>query len=279
MTRPRAFGDLCQLPDGRLFDEIAKGLELTIRNATRYYEAAVLVENSGYRHALEALNVFAEEEAAKFMILLDGVRAPRVHLARQLSWSVSHLGKGIYAAYYNTSPATFREAREFVERQRPSLYLDGPNEVDYIMRNWIVEQREEKLYVDYIASEGDHYWHTPEIYEHFPRFAGAQPAILRIAAALHSSGFADPAALKVIADIWRPVQIVDDLHWMDFRVHNLRTINALTERALLRGSAEEATRVLLNDWLYPLYPLEHTEIKVDRKLLEQERESAWWSEP
>jgi hypothetical protein len=279
MTRPRAFEDLSQLPDEQLFQELTKGLDLVHKTARSYFEAAEVVAGAGKRNAVEALQVFAEEEAAKFMILLDAVRAPRRQLARQLSWCNGHLAKGIYAEYYHTRPADFREVREFVERNRPSLYLDGPNDIDYIMRNWIEDQREQKLYVDYIESEGGHYWHTPAIFEHFHRYGILELPVLRIATALHSAGLTEPAAMEIIAGIWRPVEIVDELHWQDLRRWNLTTLEALNERGLLHDSSEDTIRFLVNEWLYPLYPLEHSRIKVDRKVLIEERESRWWSEP
>jgi hypothetical protein len=91
MTRPRAFEDLCQLPDAQLFEELAKGLDLVHRNATGYFEAAVAVAGAGKQHAVESLHMFAEEEAAKFIILLDAVRAPKSQVSRQLSWCNGHL--------------------------------------------------------------------------------------------------------------------------------------------------------------------------------------------
>src|SRR5688572_9600973 len=132
--RVRAIRDLCQLPDRRLFDELATGLRLVLTNAKRLQQAAKRLHKDGRVQASEVLDNVAAEEAAKFMIMIDAVRCPKSELGRQLSWFNHHLAKGIYSEYYETSPATFGEVRKAVERWRPTLYLDGPNDVDFILR-------------------------------------------------------------------------------------------------------------------------------------------------
>jgi hypothetical protein len=48
-------------------------------------------------------------------------------------------------------PGTLAELQEYVDNHREEFYLDGPNDVDWIFRNEVLEGREGALYVDYVA--------------------------------------------------------------------------------------------------------------------------------
>jgi subtilisin family serine protease len=65
---------------------------------------------------------FAEEEAAKFHILLDAVRCPRQPaeiFSRQLSYFNAHIAKGLYANYYKIfAPADLPEIRRYMDSSR-----------------------------------------------------------------------------------------------------------------------------------------------------------------
>src|SRR5262245_37361001 len=104
-----------------------------------------------------------DEEAAKFCILLDAVRC-RSHgqkaLSDQLHRCYDHLAKGIYIRAYEARPGDFAEIERLVANCRRTLYLDGPNDVDFIFGNDIVRERAESLYVDYVSTieEGDMWW-------------------------------------------------------------------------------------------------------------------------
>jgi hypothetical protein len=57
------------------------------------------------------------------------------------------------------------EAVTYLARERQALYLDGPEDVDWIFRNAIEQRREEAIYVYYIAIRDywhdEHQWHCP----------------------------------------------------------------------------------------------------------------------
>jgi AbiV family abortive infection protein len=243
-----------------------------LTNAKRLEEAAKRLHKDGRVQASEVLDNVAAEEAAKFMILIDAVRCPKSELGRQLSWFNHHLAKGIYSEYYETRPATFGEVRQSVERWRPTLYLDGPNDVDFILRNYILQRREERLYVDYVESEGDHYWHNPEIYD-TSVLGGSTPAVLSVADDLFDTGVGKPAALAVLAEFWRPIQIHDDLHWSEYRLLNIRCFEKLESFGLLEMPISEVRASLTDQWLYPLYLLDLREQQIERRLLEDQRRS------
>jgi hypothetical protein len=224
-----------------------------------------------------------EEEAAKFHILLDAVRCPRqpAHLfARQLGYFNQHLAKGLYAEYYNfASPSDLPEIRRYMDRERQTLYLDGLNDVDWVFQNDILRKREESIYVDYVAYadsfRDEHHWHSPD-----PRLMGLwllsiRPRVLDVALAIHGAGMTSPAALAKIAEIWRTSPMDDTIKWPALRELNVRTLNVLEELKLLRARPETVYRRVANDWLFPLYPLDLGEIRIDPEELREVQRS--WS--
>lgn len=69
------------------------------------------------------------------------------------------------------------EAKRHVDRERRTLYLDGPNDIDWIFRNDITQRREEAMYLDYVAYRDhfhdEHVWYSPN-----PRLLrGCVPAV------------------------------------------------------------------------------------------------------
>src|SRR6266511_1223259 len=150
--RARAARSLSTLSDAKLFQQLAMGMTLLAEHArTLERSVATLLEAKQIRGAAP-LRALAEEEAAKFLILLDVARCPRKQgiRSKQLDRFHNHLAKGIYARVTEIRPATYGEVRKYVNVLRLSHYLDGPNDVDWIFRNEIEAQREEGLYVDFI---------------------------------------------------------------------------------------------------------------------------------
>ena len=98
--KARAIKDLTQLADPLFFAAISEGLGLIAKNVARLWDAASMLGENAMSHAASVLTVIAEEEAAKYLILMDAVRCPRQpadRLVRQLARFNDHLAKGIYA--------------------------------------------------------------------------------------------------------------------------------------------------------------------------------------
>jgi AbiV family abortive infection protein len=157
--RVRAIRDLANIRnDHEFFQELSEGLSLVAENASKLNDAIELLSSQKQFRAARVLLSVAEEEAAKYLILLDAARCPRhpQHLLpRQLGYFNSHLAKGIYAEASWWRVATFDDLRQHVDRERASHYLDGPSDVDWIFRNAILRRREERLYVDYVEVDGE----------------------------------------------------------------------------------------------------------------------------
>ncbi len=251
----RAILDLMQLSDADLLPEMSRGLELVLRSACRLAEDAGTLGQLGRGQGSTVLRLIAEEEAAKFLILLDAVRCPREpswRLGRQLRRFYDHLAKGIYAACCYWRVGSLGQLLSYIETERRDFYLAGSDNSDPIFRNRILLEREMAIYVDYVATDDGRYWLLP--------FEGEQsylnqldPPALRVARALHAVGCTTPQALELIATTWRPVQVGDDFTLMELREVNQRTLEAMGQRGLLRERLEETFRLIIQEWPFPLY--------------------------
>ena len=78
----RAIGDLEQFADKRLFEELSEGMPLIVDNAARLDDTTHRLHRDGEFRASEIMQGFAEEEAAKFLILIDYVRLSLLHVTQ-----------------------------------------------------------------------------------------------------------------------------------------------------------------------------------------------------
>lgn len=277
--RPRAVKDLTQLADTEFFAEVAKGLRLCVANSLQLWRDARTLLMADRPQGFNILSLFVEEEAAKFHILLDAVRCPRQPadvLSRQLGYFNQHLAKGLYALYYNRfSPADLAEIRRHMDRERKALYLDGPNDVDWVFRNDILRSREESIYVDYVAYADsyveEHYWHSPDSRRMRIALWDRRPKVLEVALALHGIGITRESALALVAGLWRAVLMDDTVKWPALRGFNVRTLEILEEKGLLRTRPNVVYQRVADHWLFPLFPLDLQELPVNPEHLREEQ--------
>lgn len=276
--RARAIADLTQLSDPEFFVEVSTGMRAVLKNACGLLDDALVLRAAGRHRAEDLLLRIAEEEAAKYHILLDAIRTDRKGptLARQLRRFNDHLAKGLYAEYVKIAPASFDEVVEFLDSNRQSLFLDGPNDVDWIFSNSILREREEALYVDYIANGGDHLWVAPSV----PVTAGMgflEPRSVALASRLNQAGLDAPAALSVIAGIWRGSEFKRGDHWQRCHELNRATLRALADEGLLTDEGREDASRIAWDWLFPLHSADLSRIEIHRRDLEAQQR-AWHPE-
>jgi AbiV family abortive infection protein len=257
--RARAIADLTQLVDTTLFPAAARGLRLILANALNLWRGASFGKRAGYNQGAIILRGLAEEEAAKFHILLDAIRCPSSqrlgeHLRRHF---YDHLARGIYVRHYELSPHEFADVKRIVNDSRVALYLDGPEGFEWIFRNQILERREQEIYVDYVQSETDHFWSKPVPDLLFP--ANFVPKILAVARSLARAGIATPCGLKVVATTWRTFVIEDVTTWSELREKNFETLKALETNQCLRPVSNDVVDSIIDGWSFPLYSLDLTE--------------------
>lgn len=264
--RPKAIRDLSQLSDPDFFGEVAAGLELVHQNATHLDDDARLLCEAKRAQGCAALSAVAAEEAAKYLILLDAVRCPREPaqvFSRQLGRFNDHLSKGLYAEYCKWRPGTFGEVEQRLADERVEFYLDGPNDVDWIFRNQIIDRRESAFYVDYAQSDDGHRWlYSPKDY--LIDMGYHPPSVVSLVRDLHAVGFATSGAIAVIADVWRPVVMTSESHWRDLRKLNHRTLEMLNGKGLLAEAPDATYAAVIDHWLFPLSSLDLGLISVSK---------------
>src|SRR5215813_12890465 len=142
--RERALRDICQLNDAELFATLAEGMDHILCNAEEYYTDSEHMADHKRGPSFGVLRNIAEEEAAKYLILLDAVRCPRQgsRFSKHLKRFYEHLARGIYASLTLGQPRTYADLRQIVDEERQSLFLDGPDGDNFIYRNRILERRE-----------------------------------------------------------------------------------------------------------------------------------------
>src|ERR1700733_11896207 len=111
---------LCQLPERERLPFIAEGMPVILDSARGFWKAAQQLKD----HPREGrvLEGFAEEEAAKILILMDAVRCPPKLVAAKLDRLIGrfyeHLARLIYAEAVTWKPMHLAQLRDYVDRQR-----------------------------------------------------------------------------------------------------------------------------------------------------------------
>lgn len=252
---------LCELDDSDLFEEIAQGLELIYENVESIIKSSIFLKQSKHHQGSEILENLGNEEAAKFLILLDAIRCDHKknsnYFNRQLGYFSGHLARSIYANYCGMSPANFREVRDFIEKEREPYYLDGPEHKNWVYRNTHISKRESCMYVDYVKIEGKHQWISPnnQLMKESIYGSLSHSSIFILIKALHTTGCTSSEGLKVIASKWRPIEIKDDMSCIELEKINGDILEELDKRALLHNINNEFN-ILKRHWLYPLYQLD-----------------------
>ena len=254
-------GTLAQIADwedSRLFEVVAEGIPPIAQNAESLDEASRRLFSAGEHRTSEIIRGFADEEAAKVLILLDAVRCPKEHRQETLECFHHHLAKRIYAltcSYPNI--LTFGELRELVDRERQLYFLDGPNRVDWIFENSILTERARAIYVDYVRDiteeSGGYGWIAP--YDPgTPVGAYRTAESVELCRALCDVGANSPDGVAEIAATWRNFAPNDDTDRKALRAE----IVAMLKRLAMgnHGVANEvAVKRLLSSWSFPLWPL------------------------
>jgi hypothetical protein len=98
--RPRAFPKLASYPEPKLLEALAEGLSLIAEHVLALETTASQQTGPHAARAASAIRVIADEEAGKYLILLDVARCARElteYKDRQLARCSNHVVKGIYA--------------------------------------------------------------------------------------------------------------------------------------------------------------------------------------
>ena len=193
--------------EGRLIEALAEGIPMIVEIAESLERVARTLFEAEKYQASEIIRGFAEEEAAKVLILLDALRCPKEQRSATLWCFYQHLPKRIYALTCGFPRVwTFGELGGLVALERQPYYLDGPNKVDWIVANSITTERERAIYVDYVfdttGEPSGHWWSVPDARDSHPG-QYRTPESVELGRALCEAGAKSREGLAVIADAWR----------------------------------------------------------------------------
>jgi hypothetical protein len=270
---------LCQMPQEERLAFIAEGLPMILASAQGFWRASLNLRDAP-REA-EVLKGFAQEEAAKILILLDVVRCPPHLLGSKLGvilgWFYDHLARLIYVDAVSWKPTHTAQLREYVQPHRKAHYLEG-QVGEYIVPNWNVYHRESKLYADIEAYEdGKPRWSIPNGYTHiFPSFV---PRALALVEAMAALGMFTTQGLKAIAEIWRHVEFKDTEDHNDAERLTCQLLERLNAEGLPTETAtQKHVDSLFDDWQLPMYDFDLSLINVSLEELKAEQERLYWAE-
>ncbi len=219
------------------------------------------------------IRMVADEEAAKFLILVDAVRCPTHEAkrrARQLKRCHDHVAKGVYTEACYLQPADLAEVIGCVRHLREAFYLDGPNDVDWIFRNTIERVREERLYVDYVDDDEGGAWQSPQDREGVASFLPGRSAASKLVSSLTRAGLPSERGLTLVAKVWRSFDPDRATRWKEVAERaqaNLRMFEAAGLPSPEYGATDVTT--IMSAWTFPLHGVDLSRIEVDPEVLRQ----------
>lgn len=280
---PRRMSRLEQMTESSKREAMSYGLAKIAENVRSLLTEVDRIGNTAAR-ASTILTHIAAEEAGKGFIMVDYMRPYRdmsgEMRSRHLKNVYFHLARGIYVKYYESRPDTFREVQSIVDSYRVSHYLDGPNDVDWIFRNEIENERERELYVDLVSDEEGLKWYSPtDLWKRYSKvldsteFVAIRPSICDLFLLMQEVGLFSEKALAVMAKTWKDVSISPTTRWGNYLIVNKAFVKECGAQALISsGATSEKLERITDEFLYPLCGLDLQVIHVTAGKLQERRE-------
>jgi len=197
----RKFHQLANLRPADRNTALAEGLELIAASVEQVLAEVRLANAAGAHRAAHLMCNIGREEAGKFLALIDTARDPSLRGAKlgwQLKRAGDHLCKLIYSQMADYSIGSTEELRAAIAMHRAEFYLDGPTEVEFVMPNDLLFERESAMYVDRVVSDGVAQWWSPSEID-----SEALPQrSLRLIVAIQRAGFTTIAGLEALGNAW-----------------------------------------------------------------------------
>lgn len=249
---------------------IGEGLELLGGHVESLSGSIETLLRNGERAGAAALGVVCTEEAAKVLILLDMARDiySQKILTKSAKNFYDHLPRAIYAAVYGTNPTTYREVVHDVARHRESHYLDGPNDADWVLRNDLLRQRENALYVDYEEHEpGKFGWTGGD-----PDLVFVSHEITRLVLSMKAVGMLNETGAKATADIWNSSTFSEATRWEFCRDKALLVVRRVLDPRLAANQRSlPDIRRIAGNWTFPLTGLDLRMVKYQQDEMQEKR--------
>jgi len=271
--RPKAIQDLLRLSDKDFFVQVSTGYEQVLKHALALDTSVQILAKKKQVQGNRILSLISEEEAAKCLILMDAIRCPRKPekiLSDHLRKFNDHLSKALYSEGCYVASPDFEYFINYVNNERKDFQLDDPTDFDEIWRNRLVSGREEAMYVDYIEMDDtSHVWLIPDKNEFF---LDETSLALLLAKAFYDTGCTTAAALQVIAKFWRNRTLAPSFTYSELQELNKQTLDELGKHNLLKNKSELNFRIIINTWKFPIYSIDTTIFKGNKKELQKFRE-------
>lgn len=270
---------LCQMSVDERFDLIAEGLPIILESARGFWRAAESLKSSPRES--EVLSGFAEEEAAKALILLDAVRCPPSLISSKMGQVVGifydHLARLTYAEAQSWKPMDVNQLRGYVDNQRKAHYLEG-NMGEYILPNWNVARREGLLYADIEAYEDEKpSWNKPAGYRSMS--PPMMPYALQTTEALSALGLFSRKGLTAVSETWGTLEFKSEESSTEARGLTRKMLERIVQEHLQSDAAtSDHIGRIYNAWQMPMYNLEFKMTDVPLEELERERQALMWAE-
>ena len=261
---------------GRGFEQrlplLLEGLQAIAQNVDAIAAEFQICANAGAFRAAELHRIIGQEEAGKFLVLIDSCRAPHADgatISRQFGRAGNHLAKLIYAQIADYSIASQRELLRAIDRHRQALHLDGPNDFDWIFPNELIAERESALYVDLVESEGVLGWSSPpESEEPLPL-----PRSIRLVQALVRTGIVSQDGLPILQDAWRGFDPTIDTRYDDWAGRSAAALESFAAGRTVSDDWGEAAGWVVELWPMPMVALDIALVEVTAEELAERRES------
>jgi hypothetical protein len=276
----RRAGILAHLKQPQRLDLVAEGLPIIAASARSFWDASQALEK-GSREAT-VLEGFAEEEAAKALILVDLVRCPPKQVAHRAAAMIKtfydHLGRSIYADAQHWCPTDVDQLREYVDQAREGHALEG-YVGEYIVPNWTRYSREAALYADIeVYEDGVPHWSAPKG-KMTKSIFGGPPNALTVVEAMQLAGMFERKGVEIVHRAWGEVDFVGSEGFEEQRRLTRQMLQQLFNAGLVSDEFADAHgHTLYNNWQMPMYALDFRETEIPLEDLEARREAALWSE-
>lgn len=276
----RRAGILAHLKQRQRLDLVAEGLPIIAASAHGFWAASEKLEK-GSREAT-VLEAFAEEEAAKALILIDLIRCPPKQVARRAAAMIknfyNHLGRLIYVDAQHWCPTHVDQLREYVDLAREGHALEG-YAGEYIVPNWTRYSREATLYADIeVYEDGVPQWSAPTG-KMTKSIFGGPPNALKLIKAMQLAGMFDRKGVDIVHGVWGKVDFVDSQGFEEQRQLTRAMFEQLSDARLVSDAFADAHgHTLDNNWQMPMYSIDFREVEIPLEVLEARREAAFWSE-
>ena len=264
MTQSSAITNLGNQKREHFLRNVADGIDHLAANIKRLDGSAQRASKDGDEPTAALLGSFADEEAAKVLILIDAVRCPESEAkarARTLRRWSKHLWKEIYARACDWRPADFPELASCISHEVQPYYLDGPLGVDWIFRNEILSKRERQIYVDLVdditesGPDGrEPYWVTPEEGFISSMIGYHTSTCVEVALSLHAHGISTESGLRHVAAIWQPIN-PESMDSSELLARIDETLSAVRLDSEARSVQDPPSPSPLAYWPFPLWQI------------------------